>query len=234
MNAPITRKEMARIASRVTAVKGEAAQSLSSTALIADYSSIGGTYTGYVTDCFAKGILAGVDDKGTFNPDGVLTRAEACTVALKLVDTTARAPSTGATTATSEAQTWVEGQVHTRAKAGDIVIRSDGTRVVLEETAIIKNGQVIRTVLGFFQNVDYVTGWGDMKVGEISPDGTPYVKDALSDTVLTREEWKDIRSSDMNPNGKYVGNYAGEIRNTYWSWDPEAFGGAWAWIGPEV
>lgn len=234
MNFPITRQEMALIVSRVTEANGEPRESVLPTE-IPDYQSIDSPYRSGVMIAYGKGILAGVDDKGTFLPNGVLTRGAACVVILRMVDPSTRTKEPPSVQATVDpvtgVQTWIEGQTHNKAKAGDVVIKADGTRVTLKETVVTWNG-FSRTILGLFQNVDYVTGWGDMKVGAISPDGTPYVKDTLSDTVLTREEWKDFRSCDLNPNGKYVGNYNGEVHNTYWKWDAEAFGGIWAWIGP--
>lgn len=242
MNTPITRKEMARIASRVTTAKGEYSEQASSS-IIPDYSSIGQDYRADVLNVYGKGILAGIDEKGTFNPDGVLTRAEACTVALKLLDKSLRSPQSSATTTgttqTGEAQSWVEGQTHsTQAKKGDTVIRADGTKVVLEETTLtITSGYDgstrTVTILGLNQNVDYITGWGNAAVGKRSPDGSVYVKDVLSNSVFTETEWKNIKASNLNPNGKRVGDYDGEIYNTYWQWDSELFGGGWLWIGPQ-
>lgn len=195
MNTPITRKEMARIASRVTTAKGEYSEQASSS-IIPDYSSIGQDYRADVLNVYGKGILAGIDEKGTFNPDGVLTRAEACTVALKLLDKSLRSPQSSAKTDTAntdlgyiapvgDVQTWVEGQAHTNPKAGDTVIRSDGSKVVLEETTLtltsgLDGSTRTVTILGLFQNVDYITGWGDMKVGKVHTDGSRYVKDTLS------------------------------------------------------
>ena len=241
MNNPITRKEMSRIASRVTQAKGEKVESLINTSIIADYNSIGGVFKPFVVDCFAKGILVGMDDIGTFNPDGVLTRAEACTVAIRLLDKSTRKPVEQGVTppppAGSTVQKWVEGQPHGKAKANDIVVKANGTEVVLKETTFtITSGydgsSRTVTILGLFQDVDYVTGWGDAKVGERSPDGSKYVKDSISNTVLTHTQWEAVKASDLSPEGKFIGSYNGEVYNTYWQWDDDVFEGCWLWIGP--
>lgn len=236
MNAPITRKEMSRIASRVTQAKGEKVESLVNTSIIADYNSIGGVYKPFVVDCFAKGILVGMDDIGTFNPDGVLTRAEACTVAIRLLDKSTRKPVEQGVTPpppSGEIREFKVGESRTaRARAGDIFVKLDGTRVVLKETVLtLPNGKTV-SILGLYQDVDYVTGWGDAKVGERSPDGSKYVKDNQSNLVLSVSEWEDVKAG-TNPGGKYVGSYNGEVYNTYWQWDSELMGGGWSWIGPQ-
>lgn len=234
MNAPITRKEMARIASRVTVAKGEGTQTLTSTSVIADYNSIGGTYKSFVVDCFAKGILQGTDNKGTFNPDGVLTRAEACTVALKLVDPSTRTPLKGATNVdttpvASNGTEYREGQSRTNLpQAGDVIIKADGTKVTLQYGP--------GGVLGAGQGVDIYSGiqikGQTIEIGTVvSAIGqTPLKKDPITGEVHTKADWTKIRNSELNPVGSYRGTYDGEIYNTWWQWD--AGFGDWTWIAP--
>lgn len=234
MNAPITRKEMARIASRVTVAKGETTQTLTSTSVIADYNSIGGTYKSFVVDCFAKGILQGTDNKGTFNPDGVLTRAEACTVALKLVDSSTRTPLKGATNVdtttpvASNGTEYREGQSRTNfPQVGDVIIKADGTKVTLQYGP--------GGVLGAGQGVDIYSGitikGTPIRIGSIVPeiDGTPLAKDSITGEVHTKGQWKDMKAA-LSPSGKYVGDYDGEIYETWFEWD--AATNLWCWIGP--
>lgn len=45
-----------------------------------------------VAYCYSLGILCGTDDKGSFNPEGTLTRAEASTVIYRLTNPSARTP----------------------------------------------------------------------------------------------------------------------------------------------
>ncbi len=50
-----------------------------------DYSRMKEEYKPYVLQAYAKGILSGYDD-GTFRDDGLLTRAEASSVLVRLID----------------------------------------------------------------------------------------------------------------------------------------------------
>ena len=50
-----------------------------------DYNRIKEEYKPYVLQAYAKGILSGYDD-GTFRDDGLLTRAEASSVLVRLID----------------------------------------------------------------------------------------------------------------------------------------------------
>ena len=53
---------------------------------IADWSSVPTNYREAVTAIVGAGIITGVDSKGTFNGDGVMTRAQAATVMCRLID----------------------------------------------------------------------------------------------------------------------------------------------------
>lgn len=55
-------------------------------AKIGDWSSITGKYKDAVTGVFAAGLIGGVDANGTFNGDGVMTRAQAATVMCRLAE----------------------------------------------------------------------------------------------------------------------------------------------------
>lgn len=229
MNTPITRKEMARIASRVTAAKGEYREQASSS-IIPDYSSIGQDYRADVLNVYGKGILAGIDEKGTFNPDGVLTRAEACTVALKIVDPAQRTPKSTSTDAAANTGTeYREGETRTNLpQVGDVIIKADGTRVTL---ALGPGG-----VLGACQGVDIYSGLvingKTVEIGKVYGDigQTPLLKDPITGEVHTGADWSLISHSDLNPEGKYIGDYDGEVFNTWWKWNSAI--GDWIWIGP--
>lgn len=130
MNDPITRQEMAMIASRITLANGESMEAVLAES-IPDYDSVGQIYRADVLNAYSKGIILGVDDDGTFDPTGVLTRAQACSVIQRMLDPNTRFGSTSIIDPVTGAQTWVEGQRHLKAKAGDVVIKADGTRVTL-------------------------------------------------------------------------------------------------------
>lgn len=53
---------------------------------IADWSSVPANYREAVTAVVGAGIITGVDGKGTFNGDGVMTRAQAATVICRFID----------------------------------------------------------------------------------------------------------------------------------------------------
>ena len=55
-------------------------------AKIGDWSSITGKYKDAVAGVFAAGLIGGVDANGTFNGDGVMTRAQAATVMCRLAE----------------------------------------------------------------------------------------------------------------------------------------------------
>jgi hypothetical protein len=42
-------------------------------------------------------------------------------------------------------------------------------------------------------------------------------------------DWNKLRG-ELNPNGKYAGDYDGEIMNTWYKWNSAA--GLWSWVGP--
>ena len=89
-----TRQEMAMLLIRATYIaNGEVATNLLPTARIADYDSISTKYQPYVLQAFSLGLIAGVDSKGTFNPDGSLNRAQAATVIYRLIDPSTRSVS---------------------------------------------------------------------------------------------------------------------------------------------
>ncbi|MBE7050163.1 MAG: S-layer homology domain-containing protein, partial [Ruminococcaceae bacterium] len=128
---------------------------------IPDYNQVGKEYTMYVEMAYSMGILCGVDDKGTFAPLQTLTRAEAATVLYRIINTESRNPVSlvnydGGTvtpeTQTQGAITIKEGQESVRrfAKEGDIVIKADGTQVVLKKGVhgIVGEGQGVAPDLG--------------------------------------------------------------------------------------
>ncbi|NLK96501.1 MAG: S-layer homology domain-containing protein [Epulopiscium sp.] len=87
LNAPITRQEMAKIAVlTATKVKKEA---LTGQQVyidqIKDYSKISTDYKSYVLTAYTNGIIAGYPDNN-FKPNNSLTRAEACTVIIRILE----------------------------------------------------------------------------------------------------------------------------------------------------
>lgn len=234
MQTPMSRQEMAMVLVRACDAKGEERGSTISNSRIPDYNSIGTAYRSYVKVAYTKGLIAGVDQQGTFVPSGTLTRAQAAMVLYRLVDEDSRNPIdvnevvvTPSKPSQSQVQTWKEGQAHSMPKEGDIVIKADGTKVT------IKRG--IANVLGAGQGVDIWTGY--KSVGQINhdynngvdsgEDMTVLVKDPITGEVHTETEWAIISSSDLNPNGKYRGDYDGEYYMNWWKWSAKL--NKWLW-----
>lgn len=85
------RQEMAMLLVRATYIANdEVATNLLPTARIADYDSISPKYQPYVLQAFSLGLLSGIDSKGTFNPYGNLSRAQASAVIYRLIDPSTR------------------------------------------------------------------------------------------------------------------------------------------------
>lgn len=84
---PCNRGEMAKVITRaVNYLKEEPVSDTSTyTSKLKDYNRMKEEYKPYVLQAYAKGIISGYDD-GTFRDDGLLTRAEASSVLVRLVD----------------------------------------------------------------------------------------------------------------------------------------------------
>ena len=84
---PCNRGEMAKVITRAVEYLKEDSVADTSTYItkLKDYNRMKEEYKPYVLQAYAKGILSGYDD-GTFRDDGLLTRAEASSVLLRLID----------------------------------------------------------------------------------------------------------------------------------------------------
>lgn len=84
---PCTRGNMAKIATRAFEYQKE--EDIADTSTYAtklkDYSDIPDKFKSYVLQAYGKGIISGYED-GTFRSDGILTRAEASSVLVRLID----------------------------------------------------------------------------------------------------------------------------------------------------
>jgi len=131
---------------------------------IPDYKEIK-QYSDAVINCYAQGIICGVDEKGTFHPGGYLTRAEAATVLYRLSTPESRTPvnfevkfdEIGVSDPDAPI-TIYEGRLRADrfAKEGDTVIKEDGTQVVLKTGphGILGEGQGVAADLGFQLDVN--------------------------------------------------------------------------------
>lgn len=89
---PCNRGEMAKVITRAVEYLKEDSVADTSTYItkLKDYNRMKEEYKPYVLQAYAKGILSGYDD-GTFRDDGLLTRAEASSVLVRLIDKNERA-----------------------------------------------------------------------------------------------------------------------------------------------
>ena len=163
MDKDITRQEMAMIAVRAIEKRGETLSKQYADnvqASIPDNRKIDSRYRDFVLTAYENGILCGVDDLGTFDPNGTLTRAAAATVLNRITE-----PSTRESRDFSQPPdtlhnynpiTIYEGQPRTEenmrlAREGDIYVKADGTRVILktdELTGVLGYGQGVAPDVG--------------------------------------------------------------------------------------
>lgn len=87
VNKPITRAEMAKLIGRLNEYlkKTNTAENTDLSNVITDWNTIPEEYKDYVAKAYTAGIINGYED-GTFRPNGNLTRAEASTVILKVIE----------------------------------------------------------------------------------------------------------------------------------------------------
>lgn len=223
----MTRQEMAMVLSRASTALGETYGRLIDDSRIPDFNSISPQYREYVKIAYTKGMLAGTDSKGTFSPMGTLSRAQAATVLYRLVEPSTRSEVDTTPLPTPGAQSWVEGQPHGIPKAGDIVIKADGTKVVLKVDP--KSG-----VLGAGQGVDFVTGttrngytW---KEGDLHWDDDRVLRKCdKTGEMHSGAEWAEIYVSHKPETN---GSYEGEIRDNWYMWDSVVE--EWLWCGPQM
>lgn len=240
---PMTREEMALVLIRTAEEKGEVFNNTVATSQIPDYNNINPYYSRYALQAYSAGLIQGKGNN-TFDPQGTLTRAEAAMVAYRLTNPSARTPmekkaekgfGDNRFDPTDNHQEWVEGQPHDKPKVGDVVIKVDGTRVVLEATQM---GDL--TILGYGvngpQGVDPYTGTKTEKGSLVGIGGlawfdlSPFVKDEkITGSVFTRKEWIVIMRA-LYP--QRVGSYDGEMENIWYRWDAEM--GEWFWQGSGI
>ena len=237
---PMSRQEMAMVLVRAAEVKGENMTNKITVETIADYETIAPQYRDYVRSAYKAGLIAGTDQKGTFAPHATLNRAQASMVLYRLVVPESRKPGVDKVvieTPTPEnnkqngvnhgaievagPQTWREGEPHAVPKAGDTVIKKDGTKVVLKEYTLPTG----RKIVGLFQGVDVATGvkgvnGATLEVGDAGwTDSSFLMRDPKTGEVYTQDQWVHISSIVDELNEKNVSGKDGEVRNTWCVYD---------------
>ncbi len=232
---PISRQKMAKIMAKVLKQKGEDTSKLVSPSKIPDYNNIGEFYQHDVRVVYSLGIIQGTDGSGNFNPTMTVTRAQGATILCRLLDPSCRKAVDFSTTQTPTTgpQEFKEGEPHAIPKAGDVVIKADGTRVTLTETVVGHNNSTGKdiTVLGFQQGVDYVTGTNYLS-GWYKNDMTPFTKCERTGEIFTMAQWDAISSYTGKNLENITGDYDGEIYNMYWQWSADMQ--EWLWVGGDV
>lgn len=101
-----TRQEMAMLMTRAAySFSDEVAEEAIDISAIPDHNAIDPYYQTFVCQAYSLGLLAGVDQAGTFNPTATLSRAQAATVIYRLIDTSTRTKDNG----TTVTYTWPDG-----------------------------------------------------------------------------------------------------------------------------
>lgn len=241
MGVAMSRQEMAMVLVRAAGEKGESAEKLIHTQRIADYDTIGGYYKDYVRQCYSMGMICGTDSKGTFNPNGTLNRAQAATVLYRLVDAGSRQQvDLSAPQAEVQQQagaiTIKEGQQSSRpAKAGDTIVKADGTKVVLKvgPNGVLGEGQGVApdanlsvakaTSASSNFNKEGVFTYDRTKLGVLTDS---LGKDLMNQTYMINKttgeghwtnEWNAIRADYPMPeaNGTYDGQVSSDPYSLY-------------------
>ena len=244
MSTPMTRQEMAMVLVRAAAEVGDHAQKLIPTQRIADYEKVGSYYKNYVRECYSMGMICGKDDKGTFDPGGVLTRAQAATVLYRLVRADNRMEVDFSVPQAQVQQqatstTINQGQATSRpAKAGDTIVKADGSKVVLKvgPNGVLGEGQGVApdanlsvakaTSASSNFNKNDVFTYDRTKTGVLTDSlgkdlmNQKYMVNATTGEGHWGNEWNAIRKNYPAPqaNGTYEGQVSSDPYSLY-VWD---------------
>lgn len=188
--------------------------------------------TKYSTEIFklyCAGIVAGSDKYGTYQPDSQITRAQATAILNRVVNPENRKTLALEKQDVTGAITINEGQTRSNrpAKVGDIVVKSDGTKVTLKlgPNGVLGEGQGVAPDLGlqssdgFWKVVDQGrNGCGDWGQGST---GFNYVNQYYYVNPLTGEghwgaEWSVITDKTYPDYDGKVGELSAD-KNFVWS-----------------
>ena len=241
MSTPMTRQEMAMVLVRAAGEVGDHAEKLIPTQRIADYNTVGSYYKDYVRQCYSMGMICGTDSKGTFNPNGTLNRAQAATVLYRLVRADNRievdfSMPQAQVQQQATSTTINQGQATSRpAKAGDTIVKADGTKVVLKvgPNGVLGEGQGVApdanlsvakaTSASSNFNKEGVFTYDRTKLGVLTDS---LGKDLMNQTYMINKttgeghwtnEWNAIRADYPMPeaNGTYDGQVSSDPYSLY-------------------
>lgn len=233
----ITREEMAYVITNALDYMDEKPDQIVDVSRVPDLGKVSAAYRNEVLNVYSLGIICGVDNAGTFNPGGVLTRAQASAVMNRILDKGSRKQVefgkvetgrqdggyTGSyiTGQTAGVQTFKEGEPHAVPKPGDIVIKADGTKVTIQSFDC--KG---RTIMGVGQGINIwkgVTGKTGKQIANAAwgTDASPLQYNPATGEVHSMDEWTSIKSVYGKPGVK--GTYDGQV-DGIWKWTAEGQG----------
>ena len=245
MNKAITREEMAHILAKATNYLGLEAVNTVSTNSITDWSKVSPNYQQDVLTTYRMGMITGYGYPGNFGAKDTMTRAQACIVLNRLLDTDNRTKLPSTTTnpqtpsgtkdfdkndystyrgytipgQTATAQTWKEGEKHSVPKVGDTIIAKDGTKYTIQAT-YTQN----RCVLGFGIPCDIWTGTVLPNGFEVSvghgggwwgDDMSAFKRNTATGEVHTSLEWDSLINAGLIKRPTTKGTYDGQVSGYY-------------------
>lgn len=231
-DSTISREDMALILVRLNEVsKGNNQVDTSNTkGMIQDHSKIASNRTYFVEQAFQKGLLKG---KGNgFDPKGNLTRAEAATAIVNLLDykegTVVETPIQN--TENRQPMTIRQDDPNRpMAIAGDTFVKADGTKVVLKvgPSGILGELQGVATELGRVDERGSAIKHKSLGIAD-EVLGQPYLVDSKTGEGHYQREWDSISTyyrTNILP--KVENPKDGQIVDNWFYFE----GGTWYWIG---
>lgn len=186
-------------------------------------------YSAEIFMLYNSGIVAGSDKYGTYQPNSNITRAQATAILNRVVNPENRKTLALEKQDVAGAITINEGQVRSNrpAKVGDIVVKSDGTKVTLKlgPNGVLGEGQGVAPDLGLQSPSGFDTvrdqerngysGWGQSSVG------INYINDYYYVNPLTGEghwgaEWQVIQDNTYPDYDGKVGEISKD-KNYIWN-----------------
>ena len=245
LNAPISREDMAYILVNVAKANGEELkETFGITHNIKDYDKVTIKRCDAVILAYSNGLIIG-DDKGNFNPQQSLTRAEVATVFCRVMNYTKRPEVTvkwPGTEDTGKSTTKKREPMILRYDdpdrplpiAGDTFIDKDGKATVLTETAgIVGYGQGLDLYSGMaYPNGELLTPGdiGSAYHGDSTYMGDMYLVDKETGEGHFRDDWLDIADYELNLAVKIKNPKDGQ-KVGYWTVYDEKVS-MWIWVGP--
>lgn len=235
---PITRYEMSYVMVRVAEnILGEPSTSTSGVGkIMSDYQEVSKQqkYRYYVEQAFMKGLVTGKTKDGLFDGKANGTRAEAATMIVRMLETKMREVVDTNKIQQSEGReiSLTDPNRPLVPKEGDIIIKPDGTRVVLKvgPAGVLGEGQGINYYEGIKLKNGYIFKAGDLGTTSMGYLGQTYLVDKRTGEGHFVLDWNAIRQYYRDAALKEYGHSAepGTIYKGWVMYD----GRQWNWLGP--